>query len=96
MPNLLKIDVEGAEQLVLAGGERCLTDFKPAMIVETGDGNLIQRIQGIGYVAFHIDSWNVLFVPISQGIDFAPIDRVFLDTPHTDRSPFRREARRKR
>jgi len=77
VPNLLKIDVEGTEHLVLAGGERCLTDFKPVMIVETGDANLIQRIHGIGYVAFRIDFGNVLFVPISQGIDLAPIDRLF-------------------
>jgi FkbM family methyltransferase len=33
-PSLLKIDVEGAEDLVLRGAERCLAQIRPAIIVE--------------------------------------------------------------
>jgi FkbM family methyltransferase len=36
-PSLLKIDVEGAENLVLRGAERCLAEIRPTIIVEVTD-----------------------------------------------------------
>ena len=33
-PDLLKIDVEGAELMVLRGGERCLAECRPKLVVE--------------------------------------------------------------
>jgi FkbM family methyltransferase len=33
-PSLMKIDVEGAENLVLRGAERCLAEIRPTIIVE--------------------------------------------------------------
>lgn len=35
-PNLLKIDVEGAERLVLDGAQRLLTECRPAIYIEVG------------------------------------------------------------
>jgi len=38
-PNLIKIDVEGAEQLVLRGATRILRDVRPAIMIETRDSH---------------------------------------------------------
>jgi FkbM family methyltransferase len=61
-PNLMKIDVEGAEHLVLAGAEVCLTNCRPALIVETSNKEIVRRLRDIGYHAFRIDADNALFI----------------------------------
>ncbi len=33
-PNLIKIDVEGAEEYVLQGAEKCITEFTPTLLIE--------------------------------------------------------------
>lgn len=76
-PKLMKIDVEGAEHLVLAGAETCLTKDKPVLIVETSNTELVRRLRDTGYRAFHIDAGNVLFIPAATGVDFEPFIHTF-------------------
>jgi len=76
-PDLLKIDVEGAEHLVLEGGQNCMTNHRPAMIIETGNDNLVRQFQEKSYVVFRIDQGNLLFVPIREGMNMAAIERAF-------------------
>jgi len=75
-PKLMKIDVEGAEHLVLARAESCLTRNNPVLIMETSNIDLVRRLRETGYRAFQIDAGNVLFIPAAAGVDFGP----FIDT----------------
>lgn len=50
--DLLKVDVEGMEFDVLAGGERVIRDRQPIMLIEhikVDSGRLIEMLQGWGY-----------------------------------------------
>lgn len=76
-PKLMKIDVEGAEHLVLAGAESCLTKENPVLIVETSNTDLVRRLRDSGYRAFHIDAGNVLLIPAASGVDFGPFINAF-------------------
>jgi FkbM family methyltransferase len=76
-PKLMKIDVEGAEHLVLAGAETCLTKDNPVLIVETSNTDLVRRLCDTGYRAFRIDAGNLLFIPGAAGVDFAPFVDAF-------------------
>ncbi|MHA2337854.1 MAG: FkbM family methyltransferase [Candidatus Hodarchaeales archaeon] len=60
-PNLLKIDVEGAELLVLEGGKNYLSENKPLLLIETHGDKIKKKcfnfLQEIGYTHFKpIDS----------------------------------------
>jgi FkbM family methyltransferase len=76
-PGLLKIDVEGAEHLVIAGAESCLAQARPALIVETANPDLVRRLRETGYHAFRIDAENALFFPAAANLDPAPLSRAF-------------------
>jgi len=76
-PDFIKIDVEGAEQVVLAGAPNCLSTHKPVLIVETSDIGLVHWIRDQGYRAFQIDSGNALFIPRLPGLDCAPFCAAF-------------------
>jgi FkbM family methyltransferase len=72
-PSLLKIDVEGAEHLVLAGAESCLTKHCPALIVETSNPELVGRLRNAGYRHFAsssvmLCSFQLGSVPISPAL----------------------------
>lgn len=71
-PDFLKIDVEGAEDLVLAGGQSCLLRHRPFMIIETANDGLIRRIADMDYFVARLDGGNLLFVPNRPGRDLAP------------------------
>ena len=73
----IKIDVEGAEHLVLAGAERCLAQHHAAMIIETSNGELMRQLCNSGYAAFRIDAGNLLLVPASGAHDLSPIRQSF-------------------
>ncbi len=78
-PDLVKIDVEGAELVVLENGGRVLRDVRPLMIVETAPENaaamaaLLQRHE---YLMFDVEgeldrarerpAWNKLAVPAER------------------------------
>jgi FkbM family methyltransferase len=74
-PNLMKIDVEGGEHLVIAGGARCLAQYRPTMIVETANANLVQQLQELGYAVFRIDGGNLLFLHATTDGDVTSVSR---------------------
>lgn len=55
-PTLLKIDVEGAEDLVLAGGLNLLSgDTPPLLLVEMNDRQAVGKLlQGLGFAGVHL------------------------------------------
>ncbi len=73
-PTLVKIDVEGAEELVLDGMTKVLTEARPKVYMEIGEDQfdaITPRMSGFGYQccqpngvpAHHHCSENYLFVP---------------------------------
>lgn len=62
-PDLMKIDVEGAERLVINGARALLRQSKPVIIMETTDNDLLQDLREMGYHIVPLDSSNVLCVP---------------------------------
>jgi FkbM family methyltransferase len=58
-PNLIKLDVEGAEMLVLSGAERVLAQHRPAIFAEVHSSELLRRVSALlgsqGYSVTQID-----------------------------------------
>lgn len=61
-PDFIKVDVEGAEQLVLSGGQEVLRERHPTMVIETANEDVISQLKEIGYAALQIDQGNWLFI----------------------------------
>jgi len=61
-PDFMKIDVEGAEHLVLEGGRTYIAQWHPTMIIETANHVLVEQLVASGFSAFKIDAENWLFV----------------------------------
>lgn len=80
-PDLLKIDVEGAEHLVLRGGREFFTQHHPALIIETANPSLIAELRALGYLALRIDAENLLFIAESMGAALAPLRRHLAEVP---------------
>ena len=76
-PDFIKIDVEGAEHLVLGGADSCLSQRHPAMIIETVNADIIRRLKDAGYRVFRIDETNFLFVHRGCKVDMVPIESAF-------------------
>lgn len=76
-PGLLKIDVEGAEQLVLSGAEMCLEKYNPALILETSNPKLLGELLDKGYNIFRIDEGNFLCVFSTCGVQLDRIIHAF-------------------
>ncbi len=62
LPDFLKIDVEGAEHLVISGAMEYITTYKPTIVMESNNLDLVNSMKSIGYTVFRIDSGNFLFV----------------------------------
>lgn len=77
-PEVLKIDVEGAENLVLRGGARVLTSARPRIVCEVGQSlarEIYAAFNDVGYEVIDLDAeggktpkpdrafWNVLAQP---------------------------------
>jgi FkbM family methyltransferase len=77
LPELIKIDVEGAEHLVLTGAEICLTRSRPTLIVETSNAEVLRKLSNKGYSIFRIDAGNLLFACAESGVDLAAVERAF-------------------
>jgi FkbM family methyltransferase len=75
-PSLIKIDVEGAEHLVLAGAKSCLARHRPIIIIETSNTDLVRGLLATGYSAFRIDHGNLLFVAATDS-DLTSLHRAF-------------------
>ncbi|MEY2479428.1 MAG: hypothetical protein QOI04_355 [Verrucomicrobiota bacterium] len=76
-PDFMKIDVEGAERLVLAGAQSCLSRKRPTMIIETVNVDLAAELRTNGYAAFCVDEGNLLFIPAESEADLTPFRRAF-------------------
>lgn len=73
-PYPLKIDVDGAERKVLAGGEKTLSDYS-MIIIETGIGTLVEQAQIIQQAGFQLfDVADICY----YGDKFVPADLIFL------------------
>ena len=62
----IKIDVEGHEQSVLAGGSRTIQQYKPALLVEANESHLQGAVEKLfdwarlnGYLVFFMDDGNI-------------------------------------
>jgi FkbM family methyltransferase len=76
-PDLMKIDVEGAEHLVLRGAETCLEKHNPALILETSNPKLLEELLDKAYNIFRIDEGNFLCVFSKRGVQLDRIIQAF-------------------
>lgn len=80
-PSLIKIDVEGAESLVLEGAARVLRELRARLLVEVDPSQSAEvgrRLRAAGYRVFDADlpaaerreleipAWNTLAIPVEQ------------------------------
>jgi len=75
MPDAVKIDVEGAEELVLAGGEKLLNEHRPVVVFECQrecSAALTALFNGHGYTLYDAKRW-------AAGDD-SPIESAVFDT----------------
>jgi FkbM family methyltransferase len=76
-PDLIKIDVEGAESLVLAGAENCLVRYQPALIIETSNAKLLLQLSDRGYRNFRVDGGNWLCIFPKPGLELDALVKAF-------------------
>ena len=62
-PDIIKVDVEGAEGLVLEGSVNLIREYMPLLIVETGDQHIIANLKNLGYRIISLDKSNIVFIP---------------------------------
>jgi len=74
LPDFLKIDVEGAEHLVIAGAMNYITAYKPTIVMESNNLDLVNSMRSLGYTIFRIDSGNFLFVKNDLGAAIRQLD----------------------
>lgn len=85
-PDLLKIDVEGAELALLQGGTRLLQEARPILILETAPEHVravAELLHGLDYSFYEVDSpltdalqepaWNSLVWPNERATDLASL-----------------------
>jgi FkbM family methyltransferase len=62
-PNVIKIDVEGAEHFVIAGAKQMIQDHHPIVVMETTNSDMVRWFESVGYKVDRIDQGNVLCIP---------------------------------
>lgn len=70
-PNVLKIDIEGAEALAIRGASRLLSEFRPRLLVEVSEANAVevgQTLRSLGYVLFDADADIAQRVPLQSPV----------------------------
>jgi hypothetical protein len=82
-PQFLKVDIEGAELLLLAGASRVLSDVKPIILIEVNDATwpgASSTLRMAGYDLFDGDlppesrtpatplTCNLLAIPVTNGV----------------------------
>jgi FkbM family methyltransferase len=56
-PAFVKIDVQGAEEAVIAGGAETIRAHRPAMLIETGlNEGLVKMVEATGYRPFNFEN----------------------------------------
>jgi len=70
IPDLVKIDVEGGENAVLAGATHLLRDHRPALIVEVLTPGWRREVEGRlgGYRTSMLDDTNMLALPVPSEV----------------------------
>jgi FkbM family methyltransferase len=68
-PQLIKIDVEGAEHLVIAGCKNLLLKYMPIIVMETSQSEIISWLKSINYEITQIDNNNILCLPNNTSVD---------------------------
>ena len=64
---MLKIDVEGAEDLVLEGANRFLTEVKPFILIECFDRERLASVERLGYSIVDLaENYNYLLKPLEE------------------------------
>ena len=97
-PALVKIDVEGHEAAVIAGGLAALSRAAAAIIETWGDAALAQRLAALGLRPFHYDPLRRQLAPAAEGSPAQSL--LFLRDPGAARArvaggrPFRLHRRR--
>jgi FkbM family methyltransferase len=67
-PDVVKIDVEGAEHLVISGAKQMIQTYKPVVVMETTNNEMIDWFESVGYRVERIDNGNILCIsPIYIG-----------------------------
>ena len=67
-PDLMKIDVEEAEDLVLAGGTELLQTGRPVLVMESFRENALQTLSLHDYCSYHLDDHHN-FICLPEPID---------------------------
>jgi len=80
-PDLMKIEVEGAENLVFEGARKCLAENEPCIIVETSNFGMVSQICQQGYQAFAIDDGNFVLLPGKMKSHFSRIEKQLVKLP---------------
>lgn len=75
--DLLKLDAEGVEQAILAGGHRFLTEMSPLVQVELRDASklnlsLLETLRGLGYQPYRLVPALGVLVPLDLSTDPDP------------------------
>lgn len=73
-PEIVKIDVEGAELLVLQGGRRLLAEVRPALLLEVAEGNAQAVTSILREARYH------LFDAADPARALPPVERAVWDT----------------
>jgi len=74
-PDVMKIDIEGAEALALRGASHVLGSDRPTIMLETHSGDLLKECVSI------LESFDYRFQPITPWPGFGPISGTFLALP---------------
>jgi len=80
-PDLIKIDVEGAEHFVLRGASRVLAN-RPTIFVETAEANgreVAALLRNAGYNLFSVDGGPAQPVPVREGDAFFELLAIGID-----------------
>jgi FkbM family methyltransferase len=80
-PDVVKIDVQGAEEAVVRGGIRTFTEFRPVSIVEAPSDSLVALFGGIGLSPYDFRNGRL------RRHDGAWKNTIFLSTDHIARLP---------
>jgi FkbM family methyltransferase len=79
--DLIKLDVEEAEHLVLAGSKASIQKFRPIVVCEIFSTQILDLIKieiiSLGYKAFLFQNMGLVFDNLSEGVEIEKIENYF-------------------